>query len=57
MSRTDRAQRGESSTVGERILDEVQRGTDRHRRVANPVQVVLQMAVRHDDQAERREFG
>jgi len=57
MPRTDRAQREESSTVCKRVLDEVQRGTDRYRRVADPVQIVLQVALRHDDQAERRELG
>jgi len=54
---TDRAQREESSTVGQWVFDKVQRGANRHRRVADPVQTVLQVAVWHDDQTERRELG
>jgi len=57
MSGTDGTQREESSTVGQRIPDEVQRGANCHRRVADPVQTVLQVAVRYDDQAERRKLG
>jgi len=57
MSRTDGTQRQQGVKVDKYIFNEMQRSSNSDRRVVDQVQVVFQMAVRNDDETERREHG